>query len=205
MAITTYANLQTALDNWLNRSDLSSRTPEFIALAEAKFNRTLRVREMLTKDDSFTVDSRYENLPTNFAGVKQFVVQRTPVVTLDSLTPDRVVHEKQRFTSSGIPIYYSVIGTSFEFLPEPNDSYTATLLYYQRIPDLATNSTNWLLDAHPDLYLWGSLVAAEPYMRNDERLGVWKAQLEQGIAELNRISQREERGPTPTTRGRSFG
>lgn len=204
MALSTYTDLTASIAGWLDRSDLTSRIPDFVALAEATLNRRLRVREMLTRNDAFTIDSRYEDLPTDFAGVKQFVLQRTPVVTLDDLTPDRVVHERQRFPSSGVPIYYSVVGDSFEFLPTPNDTFTATLLYYQRLPALATNSTNWLLTSHPDLYLWASLVAAEPYVHNDERLVVWKSQMEQGIAELNRIDQRESRGPTPTTRGRSF-
>lgn len=204
MALSTYTELTASIAGWLDRSDLTSRIPDFVVLGEATLNRRLRVREMLTRDDAFTIDSRYETVPTDFAGVKQFVIQRTPVVTLDSLTPDRLVHERQRYPSSGVPIYYSVVGGSFEFLPTPSDTFTATLLYYQKIPDLATNATNWLLTSHPDLYLWASLVAAEPYIQNDERLVTWKSQLEQGIAELNRIDQRESRGPTPTTRGRSF-
>ena len=48
MAITTYEELKTAAANWLSRSDLGSRIPEFIALAEAHFNRRLRVREQET-------------------------------------------------------------------------------------------------------------------------------------------------------------
>lgn len=204
MALSTYTELQASIAGWLDRDDLTTRIPDFVTMAEAMFNRRLRVREMLTRNDAFTINDRYEDLPTDFAGVKQFVIQRTPVVTLDDLTADRVVHERQRYPSSGIPIYYSVVGSSFEFLPTPNDTFTATLLYYQRVPDLASNGTNWLLTSHPDLYVCGSLVAAEPYIHNDERLPTWKMQLEQGIAELNRIDQRESRGPTPTTRGRSF-
>ena len=42
MAITTYAELKTAIANWLNREDLTSVIPDFISLAEADFNRKLR-------------------------------------------------------------------------------------------------------------------------------------------------------------------
>ncbi len=49
MAISTYAELQTATANWLDRTDLSSRIPEFIDLAEATFNRTIRNHRMITK------------------------------------------------------------------------------------------------------------------------------------------------------------
>ena len=44
MAITTYVELQAAAANWLVRADLTTRIPEFIALAEARLNRTLRAR-----------------------------------------------------------------------------------------------------------------------------------------------------------------
>ena len=52
MAINTYATLQTAVISWLDRSDmktggeLEGKVPEFIALAEALFNRALRIRAM---------------------------------------------------------------------------------------------------------------------------------------------------------------
>ena len=39
MAITTYAELKTAISNWLDRTDLDDRIPEFIALAEARHRR----------------------------------------------------------------------------------------------------------------------------------------------------------------------
>ena len=68
MAVTTYAELQTALDNWLARTDLQSRHPEFIALAEARMNRELetrgqakRVTTTTTADDAYVTvrPSRY--------------------------------------------------------------------------------------------------------------------------------------------------
>lgn len=38
MAITTYAELQTAVGNWLHRSDVSTIIPDLIALGEAHLN-----------------------------------------------------------------------------------------------------------------------------------------------------------------------
>jgi len=52
MAINTYATLQTAVANWLDRSDLTDRIPEFIALAEARMNRVLRLAIMLNVDET---------------------------------------------------------------------------------------------------------------------------------------------------------
>ena len=48
MAIGTFAELKTAIANWLDRDDLTARVPEFIALSEARINRALDVRQMET-------------------------------------------------------------------------------------------------------------------------------------------------------------
>ena len=65
MAISTKAELHTAVANWLNRSDLTDRIPEFIALAEAQLNRNLRTREMLVRKTS-PLATQYVNLPPDY-------------------------------------------------------------------------------------------------------------------------------------------
>ena len=65
MAISTYSELQTAVANWLDRDDLTARIPEFIVLAEARYNRELRIRGMETIVDISTVaGTRSYALPT---------------------------------------------------------------------------------------------------------------------------------------------
>ena len=67
MAIGTYAELQTAVANWLDRDDLSLRIPEFIALAEARMNRILRLRLMESTYTASTVATqRNLALPTGY-------------------------------------------------------------------------------------------------------------------------------------------
>ena len=63
MAISTYSELQTAAANWLDRSDLSDRIPEFIALAEARFNRILRIRDMETVSTAISTAAGTGYLP----------------------------------------------------------------------------------------------------------------------------------------------
>ena len=88
MAITTYAQLQTATANWLDRTDLSARIPEFIELAEANFNRVIRQPDMIAKDDSFSIAGRYTTLPANTLEIIRIVVDLTPVIVLEYLTPE---------------------------------------------------------------------------------------------------------------------
>ena len=66
MALTTYSELKTAIANWLDRSDLDDRIPEFIQLAEARHRRDFKIRRMETRVTANTIaDTEYYSLPDN--------------------------------------------------------------------------------------------------------------------------------------------
>lgn len=202
MSISTYAELQSAVANWLNRDDLTDRIPEFITLAEARFNRVIRAPDMLTRNDSFTVDGQYEDLPTGFLEASRVVLATSPVTQLEYLTPQELSEVRHTRTSSGKPAYYTVAGGSFEFLPTPDSAYTASVLYYARLTAVSS-SFNWLATAHPDIYLFGALCEAEPYIQNDGRLVLWEARLQKALTELNVLNDRKRvpGAARPRTRG----
>jgi hypothetical protein len=89
----------------------------------------------------------------------------------------------------GIPKYYRHSESQFEFYPTPNASFTAELLYYQKIPALSdSNTSNWLLEEFPDVYLYGSLTHSAPYLSEDERIAVWAQLYSAGVARVNQSS-----------------
>ena len=193
MAITTYAELQTATANWLDRSDLTDRIPEFIELAEANFNRVIRQPDMITKNDSFSIAGRYTTLPTDTLEIVRIVLDLTPVIVLEYMTPEELSERRITLTGTGKPYYFTTIGGSanqLEVLRSPDDTYTASIIYYTRIPALA-DGTNWLLTNHPDIYLFGALVEAEPYLKNDERMPMWTSRLDKALNDLRLQGQRE--------------
>ena len=195
MAITTYAELQTATANWLDRTDLTSRIPEFIELAEANFNRVIRQPDMVAKDDSFSIAGRYTTLPTDTLEIIRIVVDLTPVIVLEYLTPEEISERRIVMSSTGKPYYFTTIGgatNQLEVLPSPDSTYTSSIVYYTRIAALSDSATsNWLLAAHPDIYLFGTLVEAEPYLKNDERMPMWTARLDKALNALGLQGQRE--------------
>ena len=193
MAITTYAELQTATANWLDRSDLTDRIPEFIELAEANFNRGIRQPDMITKNDSFSIAGRYTTLPADTLEIVRIVLDLTPVIVLEYMTPEELSERRITLTGTGKPYYFTTIGGSanqLEVLRSPDDTYTASIIYYTRIPALA-DGTNWLLTNHPDIYLFGTLVEAEPYLKNDERMPLWTSRLDKALSDLRLQGQRE--------------
>jgi len=195
MAITTYAELQTATANWLDRTDLTARIPEFIELAEANFNRVIRQPDMIAKNDSFSIAGRYTTLPTDTLEIVRIVVDLTPVIVLEYLTPEEISQRRIVMTSTGKPYYFTTIGGStnqLEVLPSPDSTYTSSIVYYTRIAALTDSATtNWLLDSHPDIYLFGTLVEAEPYLKNDERMPILTSKLDKALNDLGLQGQRE--------------
>ena len=59
MAITTYAELQTAIGDWLNRADLDQKIPDFIRLAESTLNDVLRSADMVASNTAANIRPRY--------------------------------------------------------------------------------------------------------------------------------------------------
>ena len=54
--------------------------------------------------------------------------------------------------------------------PTPDQAYTFEVLYYERIAPLSsTNQTNWLTQYAPNAMLYGTLLQAMPFLKNDAR------------------------------------
>jgi hypothetical protein len=168
MSITNYTELQTAVASWLSRADLTSLIPDFIALAEAKFQRELRTRNM-EAIVSITPSSGVCALPADFLQARRVYVNADEPYELEYLTPENFYLKYPVLTtwSVGPSRYYTIQGSNL-YLSDIASGNDISLLYYQEIPDLATNSTNWLLTNHPDLYLYGALFESTNKTKNRE-------------------------------------
>lgn len=193
MAISTYAELLTAVENHLDRSDLDDRIPEFVTIAEARIARKLRIREMETEANvTVTSGTRTAALPTGFREVRRLYLDTTPIRDLEYISPQDYW---RRYLSSvvGYPQCFTVEGTNFLFGPVPGYTGTAKCLYYKGL-DALSSSAHAVFTANPDLYLYGALTAAEPYIKNDKRLSVWKSLFDEALMDLERQSMKHH-GP----------
>lgn len=195
MAITTFSELKTAIANWLNRSDLTDRIPEFIDLCETELDRQLRTTDQLTRSTT-PITGQYASLPTDFLEIRNIQLDTSPVKRLQYLTPDRLDDERRTtYRSSGEPVYYSILGNNMEFAPTPDTTYTLQIAYYARLTKLSdSNTTNFLITNHPDIYLYGSLKHAEPFLMNDERIVVWGTLYERALEQLRLQEEAQKTG-----------
>lgn len=175
--IADYDSLKTAIANWLARADLSSAIPEFIQLAEARINRTLLVRERMT-EESGTSSGGVIAVPGDMDRIVSLRVQcGSQWRAIHPLSIDR------DNSAVGTAVGYSVMGSDIRLTGTDDADYTLT--YYSRIPALSdSNSQNWLILKDPSLYLYGALVEASPYLKNDERTLIWAQQFKAALDDL---------------------
>ena len=185
MAIGTYAELQTAVANWLDRDDLTARIPEFITLAEARFNRLLRLRSMESKYTANTVaGQRNLALPTSYIQMRNFQVNTKPLTTLSYVTPE-IYDRLWGGSTSGTPKFYTILANEVSFGPIPATVMQVEMLFYKKFDNLSvTTTTNSLLTDAPDVYLYGAMREAEPFIMNDERVALWATSLSKAIQEM---------------------
>ena len=186
MAIGTFAELKTAAANWLDRSDLTDRIPEFITLAEARFNRVLRIRDMETVSTaiSTTAGTREYDLPTGFVQMREFHLTTDPLTPLSYITPE-MMSRIWAGSSQGKPEVFTIIADKVRLGPNPDAAYTTSMLYYKKITALSDSATtNDMLTNNPDIYLYGTLLEATPFIMQDERVGLWLAAFEKAVADI---------------------
>ena len=186
MAIGTFAQLKTATANWLDRSDLTDRIPEFISLAEARFNRVLRIRDMETVSTAISTSAgtREYSLPTGFVQMKEFHLTTDPITPLAYITPE-MMSRMWAGSAKAKPQVFTIIADNVRLGPNPDAVYTTSMLYYKTFTALsASNTTSDMLTNNPDVYLYGTLLEAEPFIMNDARVPLWLAAFEKAVSDI---------------------
>ena len=185
MALTSYSELKSSIADWLNRGDLTAVIPDFISLAEAQMERKLPTQKMVKRANA-TIDTPFSALPSDFLSAKSLILTSTsPVRQLTFISQDELDAKKYIYSATGKPNYFALVGNQIEVLPAPDSSYTAELTYIATLSKLSdSNTSNWVLARHPDVYLYGSLLQAAPYLRDDERVGLWSSQYQAAMEDM---------------------
>lgn len=195
MAISTYAELKSAVADFLNRDDLTSVIPTFISLAEQQIERELRHYKMMQRSTA-PIDSRYTAVPAGWLETVRFHLVGDKSYRLELTSMDDMLQLREETGgASGRPTHYAHIGSSIEVFPTPDTEYDAELLYYEKLPYLSdANTTNWLIQAAADVYLYGALVQSAPYLKDDARVQVWGALYAGAVQGLNAASEKARFG-----------
>jgi hypothetical protein len=183
MAITNYGELQIALSSFLGDTLKASNYPDFIRLFEATANRTLAVREQQATA-TLTIVSGSASLPADYMTWRAARwTGTTPYISLEWMDPAYLDANWVALTS-GYPRFFIIRGSTFTIRPAVN-THTVLFDYFSTIPLLTTLApTNWLLTAHPDAYLFGSLCEAASFSEFGEQAVFWKARRDEVFKEI---------------------
>jgi hypothetical protein len=171
MTITSYATLQSEIASWLNRDDLSSIIPTFIQFVESDVNSRLRHQKMVIRAQA-TSNQEYVQLPGDWLeAINIHIIDGAQPLSYVTLNEADRINKQQIVTQ---PSFYSIMDDALEIIPAPGSNIDIEMIYYGKIPALSNqNTSNWLLVKAPDLYLYGSLVHAAPYLLDDQRVGLF--------------------------------
>jgi hypothetical protein len=184
-SVMTYDSLVENIQSYLNRTDTATleKIPLFIMLAEQIIASQIKFLGNLTVNTSTMVaNTAVIDKPARWHKTVSMNVlvngERFPVL----LRKYEYLREYSPLaTVTGIPVYYGDYDyTHWLVAPAPDAAYTFEVLYYERIQPLdSTNQTNWFTIYAPQALLYGSLLQAMPYIKNDERSMMWKANYDQ--------------------------
>jgi len=210
VSIANYSELRSTVADWLNRGDLTATIPSFIKLAEARFNRDLRVRQMIKRATTETDSGEnYVTLPGDWLEARNIqTIEGGVPVALEYMTLEQADdYKRARASATGKSRYFNVTGNQLELIPEPPIGTPIEMTYYAKIPVLSDEApSNWLLATWPDMYLYGTLAHTAPYLKDDERVAVWAAFYDRALAEIQLADEKAQySGSVLKMRARSIG
>jgi hypothetical protein len=174
--ITNYPTLVAAVEEYLARPDLQSYARIFIQQAEGRFNTDLKVVDMHKSTGPIPSENAKIDLPADF--IDWVAVEWDPAagktqrpLMLRYVEPDSPEF-RNRHRPNGPPQFYTLLAGKLRFMP--NAPGFVDLTYYARIPSLsATQPTNWLIQKAPEVYLYGTLMEAALFQKDEERSAQW--------------------------------
>ena len=190
----TYTLLKASVIDWMNRSGftaLEDNVEDFIAMAQRRIHRTCDLNCMETVLATFSLSGATYATPTGFLRAKTITIQDgTSYFEINGAAYKKVVQAG----TSDRPRYYSVIGDNFHFGPTPDQAYTVEVVYYKELDILSsTTATNWLSTNVPELLLFGALIYAAKWAKDDVRVKEFTAEYERIRIELMESETRQDR------------
>lgn len=189
-AVMTYDSLVSDIESYLERTDTATiqKIPTFIMLAEQVLATDLKfLGNLVVNQSTMVANQPVIDKPARWRKTVSMNVtvngERKPVFLrkyeyLREYWPDP--------TQTDVPLFYCDYDyTHWLVAPTPDSAYNFEVLYYERLQPLdSSNQTNWFTIYAPQALLYGSLLQAMPFLKNDDRVPMWQAQYSQVVSTL---------------------
>lgn len=172
MAISTYAELKTAVASWMAKSNLTAQIPDFISLAATRIyygssdpmmpSDPVRIPEMQARETP-TLSSGTFSLPSLYLEtIRMRVADGNVYWSMDYVSPAAFSDYENRSDYASV---YTILNGQVHFMGTQG---TVVHDYYAKFAAFSADSdTNALLTQAPGVWLYGALIEASIYQRDD--------------------------------------
>lgn len=201
--IAGYSSLQTAVGDYLARGDLSTFIPNFIQNWEESFLREPKnFGRWMETDLDVTISSSVAAVPADYLGLKYAYVDGSPSSRLDRRSLNQVLGEFPRGGDTGLPLRITRGGSNFLFGPEPDSDYTIKGWYWAK-PTLIRNfaadaAAHYVIVNTPDVALFGALLQATPFIKDDDRIAIWQTMHDRALQSYRNLQREEDQSGSPS-------
>lgn len=200
--ITNYTTLQTAVADWLAKSNLTTFIPNFVQNWEERFYRQPRnFGRWMEAAFNLSISSSVIAVPSDYLGLKYVYVNGSPSSRLDRVSLNQLYGTYPRGSDTGLPRWISRDTTNFVFGPPPDSTYTIKGVYWAKptlIRSFASDAAaHWLIVNAPDLVLYGALCESAPFLQRDSRLATWKGLYGECLQDYRDLHSEEDVSGSP--------
>jgi hypothetical protein len=200
--IAGYADLRSEVAGWLARSDLTSAVPGFIQNWEEKFYRQPKnFGRWMEASLSETIASGVIAVPDDYLALKYAYLNTNPAQRLDRVSINQMYGTYPRNMSPDRPRWIARDVGNFVFGSPPDSDYEVRGIYWAKptlLRDFASDAAaHWIIENAPDLALYGSLLEAQPYLRNDARIPTWQSMYATALQDYRDLFRKEEVSGSP--------
>ena len=181
-----YANFVTVFQSWADNDDVNAQVDYMLTLVHARLNRLLKLEEQTTLVTASTVaGDAWVAKPDRYNGMRRLKIDTgTSTLGLD-FKPLAEFDDDIGLNSSGKPNSFTVLGDRIRLGPIPDGAYTLEMAYWKKQQVLSSPvTTNVFLEQVPDLLLYGCLVEAEPWLKDNEMFALWEARYQKALTEV---------------------
>lgn len=183
----TYDSLVLNVQQYMERNDADfvAQIPSLIALAESRIAAELKTYLQLTVvETNLAVNQVILSKPARWRKTVSMKVNGQPVL----MRSQDYVAQYQDESDNGKPLYYSEYDyNNWNFAPKPDAIYPVEIIYYSEIQPLdSQNQQNLFTRETPQLMLYGTLLAAQGYLKALDKLPVWKSYYDDALAAIKK-------------------
>lgn len=199
-----YSDVVALALSYADRQDdeVVDRIDNFLLVVESRINRKLKTKDMTVRSRvTLTEGEEYYALPDDFAGTKdaEYLASGDSSVRLTAqyVSPEQMNNYSTKLSAGDYTyskVYYTIVANQFQILPAKAGLFE--IVYYQKLPNLKTVTTNWLSEAFPDCYLFGLMVEINAFIKDAQASALWEDRFAMALEEIETDDNRQKSGGT---------